>query len=52
MCAMCGRPLIYHTSMDNGIFEHQAHHQFAPRMSVLFIQDSYSLDKASEKTQS
>ena len=51
-CVQCvGGPLFSTLSKNNGIFEHQAHHQFAPRMSVLFSQDSYNLDEAREKTQ-
>ena len=50
-CVQCVGGPLFSISMDNGIFEPQAHHKFAPRMSVLFRQDSYSLDEAREKTQ-
>ena len=50
-CVQCVGGPLFSISMDNGILEPQAHHKFAPRMSVLFRQDSYSLDEAREKTQ-
>ena len=51
-CVHCvGGPLFSTLSMDNGFLVHQAHHQFALRMSVLFSQGSYSLDEARERTQ-
>ncbi len=43
-------PLYSTVSMDNGIFERQDNLTFAPRMSVLFSQDSYSLDDARESS--